>query len=97
MDEIQEYTKSLINTLFEKDSPEYMDALSAMSIEVERMLSENADLLFSYLYRLDVDEQKIKIAMNPMTPDAPHIGLARLIIDRQLQRIRTQQEYSNKK
>ena len=96
MDEIQAYTKSLVNQLFEKDSPEYLDALSSMSNVVENMLSENPDLLFSYLYRLDVDENKIKIALNPLTPEAPHIGLARLIIDRQLQRIKTQQEYNTK-
>ncbi len=97
MDEIQEYTNSLVPVLFDKESKEYADALEAMSIEVETMLSNNPDLLFSYLYRLDVDEHKIKLAMSPFTEEFPNIGLARLIIDRQLLRIKTQQEYSQKK
>jgi len=97
MDEIQEYTNSLVPILFEKESKEYADALEAMSIEVETMLSNSPDLLFSYLYRLDVDENKIKLAMSPFTEEFPNIGLARLIIDRQLLRIKTQQEYSQKK
>jgi len=78
-------------------SKEDADALEAMSIEVETMLSNSPDLLFSYLYRLDVDENKIKQAMSPFTEEFPNIGLARLIIDRQLLRIKTQQEYSRKK
>ena len=44
MDEIQEYTKSLVPILFEKESKEYADALEAMSIEVETMLSNSPDL-----------------------------------------------------
>lgn len=95
-EEFQAFTSALIPVLLEKDSAEYMDALASMSSEVEIMLSQNPDLLFSYLYRLDVDEDKIKKAISPYTEEFPSIGLARLIIDRQLLRIKTQQEYSRK-
>lgn len=95
-EEFQAFTSALIPVLFEKDSAEYIDALNSMSKEVENMLAGNPDLLFSYLYRLDVDEDKIKKAISPFTEELPSIGLARLIIDRQLLRIKTQQEYSRK-
>ena len=97
IDEFQAFTSALIPVHIEKDSGQYMEALDAMSVEVEIMLSQQPDLLFSYLYRLDVDEIKIKNALSPFAEEFPHKGLAKLIIDRQLLRIKTQQEYSQKK
>lgn len=85
---------------FEGDelSPEsevtFEQALTEISQIVEQMLMENPDLLFSYLYRLDVDEFKIKNALSPYSTEVPKLGLARLIIERQQQRIRTRKEYS---
>ncbi len=96
MDELKSLA-SLHLTISEPDSAEsYEDTVKGIAGIVENMLNENPDLLFSYLYRLDVDEAKIKFAMSPLAEAAPHIGLARLIIDRQLQRMRTRQEYSAK-
>ena len=56
------------------------------------MLDNQSDLLFSYLYRLDIDELLIKKVLNGETAEIAG-GLAQLIIDRQLQRLRTRQEY----
>ncbi len=95
-EEFQAFTNALIPVLLEKDSSEYQDAMESMAHEVEIMLSQSPDLLFSYLYRLDVDEERIKKAMSPLSEELPSLGLARLIIDRQLLRIKTQQEYSRK-
>lgn len=87
---------SRLSISFEPDSTDsFEQSLLGMSEVVDQMLSDNPDLLFSYLYRLDVDEGKIKNAMSPLNPEAPHTGLARLIIERQLQRIRTRREYAS--
>ena len=43
----------------------------------------------SMLYRLDVEERKILPVMHPGAPEPPHIGLARLVIERQKQRVET--------
>lgn len=98
MDDLNALTSRLSVTIDPDGTDTFEQSLLGISEVVDQMLSDNPDLLFSYLYRLDVDEGKIKNAMSPLNPEAPHIGLARLIIERQLQRIRTRREYaSNKK
>ena len=75
----------------------FEQAVENISNTVDKMLNENPELLFSYLYRLDVDESKIKKALSPLSIEAPHRGLARLILKRQQQRIKTRLEYSSRK
>ncbi|MEP7266784.1 MAG: hypothetical protein ABI844_04085 [Saprospiraceae bacterium] len=60
---------------------------------VGKFLTDEPDLLFSYLYRLDVDERKIQEALNNGSGVAH--ALAVLIVDRQIERIKTKQEYKN--
>ena len=71
----------------------YQDFINPVSEKVLEMLTETPDLLFSYLYRMDIDETKIKWALAPEAKDEAHIGLAKLILERQLQRIQTQKQY----
>lgn len=63
---------------------------------VVEFLDQQPDLLFSYMYRLDVEEWRIKKALkeSPLTPDET---LARLIWERQKQRLATRAEYKKKK
>ncbi|MBP7184962.1 MAG: hypothetical protein KBA06_05605, partial [Saprospiraceae bacterium] len=49
----------------------------------------NMDYLLSLMYRLDIDERKINYAISPTASDAPNVGLAKLIIQRQKQRVFT--------
>ena len=51
------------------------------------------ELLFSSLYRLDVDEQKVRQVIENPTEEAVNFRIARLILDRQRQRMRTKQQY----
>ena len=54
------------------------------------------DLLLSSLYRLDVEEYKIQEALR--SADMPPArGIAKLIIDRQKEKIRTRKEYGTGK
>lgn len=59
---------------------------------VAQMLDGDPDLLMSYLYRLDVLEEKIKAVMNQPKSLPVANGLARLIWERQKERL----EYKKK-
>jgi hypothetical protein len=59
-------------------------------------MENDIGLLFSYLYRLDINEQSVNKAMAPDQKDLPHIGLAKLIYERQLERAKTKLLYKQK-
>lgn len=69
------------------------ELLAVLSKQIEYMLQKKSEFLFSLLYRMDVKEAKVDAAMHPGAPEAPHIGLARLVLDRQKQRNFTREKY----
>lgn len=60
---------------------------------IEYMLTYETDLLMSTLYRLDIDEQKIKQVLLKSIQQPVAKGLAELVIDRQRQRHHTKQTF----
>jgi hypothetical protein len=64
--------------------------LTLFSQRVQELLDQNPDLLFSFLYRLDIDEVKIKQSFQTENPVA---ALATLIIERQKARIQSKAQY----
>jgi len=65
--------------------------------EVAYMIERRLDSLLSLLYRLDVAESKINHALSPYAKDPANIEIARLIMDRQKQRILTKKKYKQSK
>ena len=65
--------------------------LGLLEDRVGQLLADQPDLLWSFLYRLDVDESKIRMALQPPA-DAVH-ALALLILERQKQRVATKTAY----
>lgn len=61
--------------------------------EVAYMIEYRIDTLMSLLYRLDVLEPHIQHALSPLAADPPNVGLAKLILERQKQRIITKKKY----
>lgn len=69
--------------------------------ELFRMLADHIDWLIerrmewllSLMYRMDVDEVKVQAALSPNAPEAANVGLARLVLERQKQRVYTKQNY----
>lgn len=57
-----------------------------------QMLDTDPNLLFSYLYRLDIREMFIKKAMNDPVL-SPQTALANLVWNRQKERIETKKKY----
>lgn len=65
----------------------------AISERVAYFLDQDPDLLMSYLYRLDVDEARVRDVMRINDPSRIIRGIAKLIFDRQIERLRTKREY----
>lgn len=63
--------------------------LQAIEERVNYLLEYQPDLLFSYLYRLDVSEIQLKMVIQNEAINNKPQALARLIYDRQMQRYRT--------
>jgi hypothetical protein len=94
-DDTLQQTTDLVRAPFELESaPPPADEAELLAILAERideMLLHRQDYLMSLLYRLDVLEEKIRPVMHPNAPEPPHIGLARLVLERQKQRAETKQ------
>jgi len=69
------------------------DLYNAIKERVAYLLETSPELLMSSLYRLDVLEVKINAVLAPNSPVAPIEGLARLILERQKERIATKKKY----
>ena len=86
----------LINSTLQLDNPSGMtDAewLTLIGDRVQWFLDNDKDLLLSYLYRLDIDEEKINKALTPIADEPAHITLAKIILDRQKLRLSTKNQY----
>ena len=65
------------------------DLIEAFAERIADMLEKQPEQLMSLLYRLDVLENKIVPVMRPDAPEPANVGLARLVIERQKQRVET--------
>lgn len=75
---------------------QYMTEDEILHILIERvddLLKHDKDLLLSYLYRLDISQKKIATVLRVTNIIPPEQSLARLILDRQIERIKTKQKY----
>jgi hypothetical protein len=71
------------------DDPAVLDLFAE---RVEAMMRDQLDLLLSTLYRLDVEEHKIQHALH-FANEPPARAIARLILERQKERLRTRRAY----
>lgn len=74
----------------------YRQIHSQLAAYINNLIQNDFDRLVSYLYRIDVNEQKLKalLQQNP-GEDAGNI-IAELIIERQQQKIKTREQYSRR-
>lgn len=66
--------------------------LDLIAARVSELIADEPDLLFSYMYRLDIDQDKIEEALIPGN-EPVEMQLARLILTRQKQRLATKARY----
>mgnify|MGYP001168309686 CR=1 FL=1 len=57
------------------------------------LIEHNMEYLLSLLYRNDVAESKIHQALSPLGPDPANVALAKLVMERQKQRMETKKQY----
>jgi hypothetical protein len=69
------------------------EMLSYLGDAISYMIEHKLDFLLSLLYRLDVDENKIRQALLPGNPVQANIALAQLVWERQKQRVATKQHF----
>lgn len=91
-------TQSLIQRQFELDTPEdkshsEVDFTELLANRIGWMIEHDIELLFSTLYRMDVSEEAVAQAMHPNAPELANVGLARLVLQRQKQRVETKRSY----
>ena len=72
----------------------YAEIHAQLSAYINTLIKNNFDKLITYLYRIDINEQKLKslLQKNP-DEDAGNI-IATLIIERQQQKIKTREQFS---
>ena len=66
--------------------------LKLLTRVIQHLLDKDFERLMNGLYRIDVDENKVKLAM---TTDQVAENIARLIIERELQKVETRRKYSS--
>lgn len=77
----------------DKDQLSEEELLEVLAERMEYMIEYRMEFLLSLMYRLDVAEHKINFALSPMAPDPPALGLAKLVVERQKQRVATKEFY----
>jgi hypothetical protein len=92
-DNILQQTTAIIREPFELETSQEPDTeaalLAILTERIDEMLEKRPEYLMSLLYRLDVLEEKIGPVMHPAAPEPPSLGLARLVLERQRQRVET--------
>jgi|LakMenEpi03Aug12_release.lakeMendotaPanAssembly.Ray.scaffolds.fasta_scaffold1273801_2 hypothetical protein len=93
-------TGRLVNKDFELAQSDFIseeDLEKALSAVIYRMIDHELEKLFSILYRLDINEQKVHAALKKNNDIAPHIAIAKLIIKRHKEKLITRQQYRQEK
>ncbi len=92
-DQLIQQTSALVNGSFDLPVPKNplseAELVQVLAERIGEMLEHTPEQLMSLLYRLDVLEEKIWPVMRPDAPEPANIGLARLVVERQKQRIAT--------
>lgn len=90
---IQQINKELVIELQEKISLEELQ--SALAIHINQLIQHHFEQLVSLLYRIDVNEAKIKQLLQKHPDENAGNLIAALIIERQLEKLKTRQQFRN--
>ena len=80
----------LATTGEELDQEEFFDLLAD---QVAYMIERNLEELLSLMYRMDINEAKVHRALNPGNPEPANVAIAKLVMERQKQRVETKRHY----
>ena len=105
MSDIQKYNpEQLMNKLISHEFPEVLEKYSEEDLEnylavyINKLIDKDFNKLVNLLYRIDISEQKLKIALqNEDKTISSSKTIAKLIIERQLQKLEFRKKFSKKK
>ena len=105
MSDLQKYNpEELMNKLISHEFPEVLEKYSAEDLEnnlavfINQLIDKDFNKLVNLLYRIDISEQKLKIALqNEDKTISSSKTIAKLIIERQLQKLEFRNKFSKKK
>ena len=105
MTDIQKITsEDLMNLLISHDFPTVFENYSnqdlenKLSVYINELIDKDFNKLVNLLYRIDISEQKLKIALqNEDKTISSGKTIAKLIIERQLQKLEFRKKFSKKK
>lgn len=69
------------------------ELLNALANRIAYLIEYRLEFLLSLMYRLDVPESKVNLALSPLSGEAPNVALAKLVLERQKQRAYTKKYY----
>ncbi|PWU00521.1 MAG: hypothetical protein C5B52_08730 [Bacteroidetes bacterium] len=95
MDDQLEITKS-ITEQFELSCPERLsmeELEQQLSLKINWLIQNNFEHLVFILYRIDVNESKLRLLLNQFSGEDSGKIIANLIIERQTQKILTRREF----
>jgi hypothetical protein len=89
----EDLNRSLAKVQEQLSAPDREALLLELEAQVNWMITHRFDALVQVLYRLDVDERKLRnLLQEGGGTDAAHI-IAALMIERQLQKLRTRRQF----
>jgi ribosome-associated translation inhibitor RaiA len=90
---------SLLQKDLSLDLPENIllnDAAKYLAAHINQLIQNDFHKLISILYRLDVSEAKLKQLLEENTDSDAGIIIANLVIERQLQKIKSRRQFSKR-
>lgn len=104
MSDIQKYNpEELMNKLISHEFPEVLEKYSEndlgnhLAVYINELIDKDFNKLVNLLYRIDISEQKLKIALqNEDKTISSGKTIAQLIIERQLQKLEFRKKFSKK-
>ena len=91
----QKFSPELILNSFDKDYLSTDEIFLKFSDAISKLLQNDFEKLVFLLYRIDVNEEKLKLMIKEH-PAKPENVIARMIIDRQLEKIKLRKANSDK-
>lgn len=76
-----------------ESTPSEEELFQMLCDRIAWLIEHNMEYLLSLLYRNDVAESKIYFALSPLDPDPANVALAKLVMERQRQRMETKKKY----
>ena len=79
-----------------KENISYAELHSQLASGINNLIKNDFDRLITYLYRIDVNEQKLKLLLQQHPEEDAGNIIATLIIERQQQKIKTRELFSQR-